>query len=507
MSSRWFKRGEHEGSPSLWRLLLMQMHRGYVLGLICIFSLVRLGAEIHTHPSEVLERGWGYAPRVASAAHTMQERFLYVSSTTGQTLPKTEPWQAMDVLMKEMNNRSLILPGQSADRYSFAQQIGYFSGDMRSLLGFDRPQTYLVVLQNTSEKRPNGGFFWSFAVVKISRGRIDEFTILDSYIPSYDRPNVVVRWPSRLEWFLPDRDIHFVSANKVGFTYHDGAHIQELYEKTYPGQRVRGVIFLRTDMFASLLPGFQQQQWERQFINAATDLIRKTNTFGKKEIYLQGVGQYMRGHAAQLVQGIFTQGLDLIQEGKINIYLTSVSGALHRYLRSHHLTTRFEEGRIYAWDSNLSYNKIDEFVTKTLTLRNYKGDVLRTGESDIIPFAEAVTAGPYQGMQKSGITQKAYTLQIDYRLSVPQTYVSYMAELEKRYNITLWQRERHILGLEPDRATRGVVYFPPQAVITSITWTLDEQSTFVTPFSQNAYYISSFSGNNMSSSVRIGFEM
>jgi len=57
--------------------------------------------------------------------------------------------------MKEMNNRSLILPQQSAERYTFAQEISYFSGDMRKLLGFERPQTYLVVLQNTSEKRPN----------------------------------------------------------------------------------------------------------------------------------------------------------------------------------------------------------------------------------------------------------------------------------------------------------------------------------------------------------------
>lgn len=55
-------------------------------------------------------------------------------------------------------------------------------------------------------------------------------------------------------------------------------------------------------MFARLLPSFREQQRERQFINAATDLIRKKTTFGKKELYLQDVGEYLREHAGQLIQ-------------------------------------------------------------------------------------------------------------------------------------------------------------------------------------------------------------
>lgn len=62
------------------------------------------------------------------------------------------------------------------------------------------------------------------------------------------------------------------------------------------------MVFLRTDMFARLLPSFREQQRERQFINAATDLIRKKTTFGKKELYLQDVGEYLREHAGQLIQ-------------------------------------------------------------------------------------------------------------------------------------------------------------------------------------------------------------
>jgi hypothetical protein len=42
----------------------------------------------------------------------------------------------------------------------------------------------------------------------------------------------------------------------------------------YPGASVRGVVFLRTDTFEQLIPGFTEQQREWQFTNAATDLIR-----------------------------------------------------------------------------------------------------------------------------------------------------------------------------------------------------------------------------------------
>lgn len=149
-------------------------------------------------------------------------------------------------------------------------------------------------------------------------------------------------------------------------------------------------------MFARLLPGFQEQQRERQFVNAATDMIRKTQDFGKKELYLQGVGQYLRTHAFELAEGIASQGFELIQENMVNLYLTSVSGPMHTFLRTHNLTTRFEEGTIYARDSNVAYNKIDDFIQKKVTLRNADNHVVRQGSSDqgnsdIIPFAEALS--------------------------------------------------------------------------------------------------------------------
>ncbi len=525
MSSWWFDQREQQRSPYTRKRLLVRMHRGYLFGLLCIFALVRAGSEVRTDPGAIAERSRWYAPGFAHAVHTIEERIMYVWSPAAQPLPAEEPRQAIELVMQHMRGRSLLLPKQYTKRYELVQEASGFSGDMRSLLGFDRPQTYLVILQNTSEKRPNGWFFGSFAVVEVSRAKVTKFSLVDSYIPAYDRPDVVVRWPSWLEWFLPDRNIYFVSANKVWFTYQDGAHIQELYEKTYPWQRVRGVVFLRTDMFARLLPSFREQQRERQFINAATDLIRKKTTFGKKELYLQDVGEYLREHAGQLIQWMLTHGDAIIEDHMINIYLSRASTAMHKFLRDNRLTTRFEEGMLYAWDSNTSYNKIDEFVEKTITIRNDKGAVLRQSQHDIVPLDEAlgITWRQYytdqwlQAPSSAGIASwkiswelswgTTYTLEISYHLFVPENYISFIQALEKRYAVTLWVREREILWLLPDWWTRGVVYFPPQARILNVTGTLSESNIFATPFSHNAYYVSSFSGNDMTSTIRIGFKM
>jgi len=95
---------------------------------------------------------------------------------------------------------------------------------------------------------------------------------------------------------LPDRKIGFIAGNKFGFSDIDGKNLKDLYElmftKTYEmwkvqqtmqpdlyekllGQDIKGVSFVRSDMFEKLLPGFRNKVRERQFLNASIDLIRK----------------------------------------------------------------------------------------------------------------------------------------------------------------------------------------------------------------------------------------
>ena len=62
--------------------------------------------------------------------------------------------------------------------------LSEFTSDIYSLLGFDAPQTYIIVLQNAAEARPNGGFFGSFALLTLDAGRVSKLEIIDSYHPA-----------------------------------------------------------------------------------------------------------------------------------------------------------------------------------------------------------------------------------------------------------------------------------------------------------------------------------
>ncbi|MBP7847604.1 DUF4012 domain-containing protein [Patescibacteria group bacterium] len=68
----------------------------------------------------------------------------------------------------------------------------------------------MIILQNTAERRPNGGFFGSFGILKINKGKITRFEIVDSYLPEYDTPGTKITGPAWMLNYLPDRDIYFV---------------------------------------------------------------------------------------------------------------------------------------------------------------------------------------------------------------------------------------------------------------------------------------------------------
>ena len=49
------------------------------------------------------------------------------------------------------------------------------------LLGFDRPRTYIILIQNNDELRPTGGFISAVARVTLDRGEMVELDVRDSY--------------------------------------------------------------------------------------------------------------------------------------------------------------------------------------------------------------------------------------------------------------------------------------------------------------------------------------
>lgn len=368
-----------------------------------------------------------------------------------------------------------------------------YSHDRESLLWFTAPQTYLIILQNTAEKRPNGGFFWSFVKVIVDRGVIASFDIIDSYVPQILQPDTFILWPQRITTFLPEREIYFVGANKMGFTYQDGGNIKKLYERAYMGEMVRGVFFIRTDLLTKILPSLQEKLREWQFSNACVDLIRGEARSGKKELYMRDSLGFLKDYWSDLVKGFLAQADSLLADHYINLYLTDISGPLHTVIREGNLTTRFEEDTMYFRDSNISYNKIDQFVHKTIRFYNSQGDIVQQSNHDIVSIKH-LPPGKY------GVT-------IQYSLQVPPRYNVLIDALKQKYLIELTDREQHILGLSYERATRGVVYAPKHMLLSGLSGTLYHHEAFETPFSTNLYYKTKIRGNGISNVIEFQVEI
>jgi Protein of unknown function (DUF4012) len=122
------------------------------------------------------------------------------------------------------------------------------------MLGAEKPQTYIILLQNAAEKRPNGGFFGSFVRVTIADAKITDMKFIDSYVPGITRPDISLEAPARSQAFLSgDSRITFLASNKFGFTDIDGKNIKKLYDMTY-GTDIRGIMSVNSKLFSDLLP-------------------------------------------------------------------------------------------------------------------------------------------------------------------------------------------------------------------------------------------------------------
>lgn len=124
---------------------------------------------------------------------------------------------------------------------------------------------------------------------------------------------------------MDNNQIGFVAANKYGFTDIDGRHLKLLYEKIFNekydrrivdagpyrdvwpvlhDKYIKGVVFLRSDMWEDVIPDFDQKVWEWQFVNATIDLIRGEDRGNKKELYMSDMTDYFEKHRTQLMLAI-----------------------------------------------------------------------------------------------------------------------------------------------------------------------------------------------------------
>ncbi len=402
-----------------------------------------------------------------------------------------------------------------------------YQKELFDLLGKNQSFNYLVILENTNEKRPNGWFFWSFAFITVEQWHIKNLEIVDSYYPDFIAYKTRIIAPERTSPFLPDRKIWFIAGNKFWFTDIDGKNLKDLYElmfnKTYEmrkvqktmqpdlynkllNQNIKWVIFIRSDLLENFFSSFKQKAEERQFLNASIDLIRKEIRGNKKELYIKEIKQYFSNQKSNIIKNVINRFDEIANKQYITIYLSNVSTWFNTILNKNNLTNIFDQNHAYFRDTNVSYNKIDGFITKHIQIHNEQWTIQIDSKSDIVDIQEL----------KNG----KYTINIYYKFELPSYYPTFIQSLEKKYEIKITDREMAILGLksgmydEPWQGkvrkrweTKAQVYFPKYIKITNVTGDIYYQAPFYPPFANGLFYQMGSIENNSTRAIRIDIEV
>jgi hypothetical protein len=149
-----------------------------------------------------------------------------------------------------------------------------------NIAGFKEPKTYLVLLQNSNELRPTGGFIGSVAVVKFEDGTMSDFNIQDVYaldgqLKGHVDPPVPIRELLGQEhWYLRD-------SNWDPDFKESAARAAWFYEKE-SGNTVDGVIAINVPVVVDLLSATGPI-----LLSDYNDRISAENFFGKSLYYTQ----------------------------------------------------------------------------------------------------------------------------------------------------------------------------------------------------------------------------
>lgn len=447
--------------------------------------------------------------------------------TAGENILTTRTEEIEKVWEYAYNNKS-YLASLWFDNYStvlaFMADTWKYKDELFTLLGKDSPQNYLVILQNSNEKRPNGWFFWSFAFIQVSQARIEHLQIVDSYFPDFIWRKASITPPARSEVFLPEKRVAFVAANWFGFTDIDGKNIKTLYEKIFNesfdpekvaevmepetfamlhNKNIKWVLFIETDLLERIIPSISYKIRERQFVNASVDIIRGESRSNKKELYIDEVNTFFKDNTITIAKHIINNFSTILDNQMMSVYLSNVSNEFNGLIQKWQLTNTYNPNTLYARDINDSYNKIDGFIDKKIEIINSDGNLVLESDTDKLAL----------GTLEDG----DYTMTITYNLYIPNMYKDIIDGFSKKYGIELGNREKIILGLMPNVwitpewwlrwRTRSIVYFPPYVTILNEKDIGYRSKIFKPPFAQGLYYNMRIEDDETRTTISVDFSI
>ena len=255
------------------------------------------------------------------------------------------------------------------------------------IIGFNGEKTYLVLLQNNMELRPGGGFIGSFAILKLNKGKVVSFKILDVYDADgqlkghVEPPFPIRRYLPSVHWYL--RDSNF----DVDFS--KSALASAVFLNTEMRQRVDGVIGVDLSFVKNLLLAIGPVKVvDYSETVTADNLFAVTSTHVEKNFFPGSTQK--KDFLRSLYNSI---SLKLSQEK--NISYLNVLDALTKSLYEKHILFAFNDVSLQSLfsvngfgstlvdsrkndktkindfiginEANLSANKVNYFITRSLS--------------------------------------------------------------------------------------------------------------------------------------------
>lgn len=315
------------------------------------------------------------------------------------------------------------------------------------ILNFDSPKTFLVLLENTDEKKPDWWFFGSFAEISVDHNNIG-FDMKDSYYPSSIK-NTRVDLPTRFDNIMWHHSIGFLGANMIWFTAIDGKNISGIYSKTFD-KKVDWLIFIKKPIFQDFLPDFDALSSEREFVNANIDQIRWINTWNKKELYFSWVYSMFgsKRKKFKIWINLLSHLARSIDKWYIRLYLADADDHINAELAKNNLFVEPSQSKIFFYNYNLGFNKADKFVFSDHQILDVSWSMI----SDI-------WSGEILDISAKNIWHD-FTIRLGYKINMPSNYMSLIEGFVKKYNVTLTDKEETILGLNTNFYNRGLIYLP-----------------------------------------------
>ena len=277
--------------------------------------------------------------------------------------------------------------------------------------GFNGPQHYLVFLQNDGELRPTGGFWGTYAVLRVENGEIADIVTDDIYTVDFPSEGLISRVPPEPlrqylgvdRWYLrdanwspdvptslayalelyrdetqlpPDRPVTAPKVNMVGSALVTSA-VGERLLSILGDVTVDDVTFTHDNLYDVL-----EYQVEQAFVERGVETLDRKDIIGELIDVL--LGRLHEADAATLSQ-LLTATRDLLANNDIMLYSTNgdVQRIFEREQWAGDLRLSAAHDHLMIVDANLAALKTDKAISRAYTYSIYKdvdGDLIATAQ-------------------------------------------------------------------------------------------------------------------------------